>query len=223
MQAVERQGKDLAYLMVYPENYDAQQKYPLVILLHGYGAHMYDLSSLTPTIDPQRFIYACPNGPIEVDFGMGQFGYSWRPPRDASSSIDAGTIEKMVEDFFEEVMTEHQVPKGHALLFGFSQGGGMTYRLGLRQPKLFAGLVVLGSSLPDDVKTNLSSERKLPIFIGHGIYDNIERAQQARASLEERGYPLTYHEYPIGHEITQHILDDLVPWIHSVLTPLPLD
>ena len=52
------------------------------------------------------------------------------------------------------------------------------------------------------------------------MFDNIERAQQAQAFLSAAGYPITYHEYPIGHEITQHVLDDLVPWVHDVLPPL---
>jgi phospholipase/carboxylesterase len=223
MQAIERQGKDLEYLMVYPDEYDGQKAYPIIILLHGYGASMYDLSSLAPAIDRQSYIYACPNGPITVDFGDGQYGYSWRPPRgsDLEETGVGPTIEGMLEGFCEGVMAEHRVAQTKAILLGFSQGGSMTYRLGLRRPDLFAGLIALSCSLSDDVKHSLSAQTtRLPIFIGHGIYDNIERAQQARSSLEDLGYPLAYHEYPIGHEITQHVLDDLIPWVHNVLAPL---
>jgi len=220
MEEIERQGAELSYLMVYPDEYDQSKEYPLVILLHGYGASMYDLASLAPAIHRQGYVYALPNGPIEVEFGPGEYGHSWRPPRGSSSPVDPALIEAMVDRFFDEVMQEHRVPRGRALLLGFSQGGGMTYRCGLRRADLFAGLVALGTGFPEDMKANLPEQRFLPVFIGHGMFDNIERAQQAQAFLSAAGYPITYHEYPIGHEITQHVLDDLVPWVHDVLPPL---
>jgi phospholipase/carboxylesterase len=219
MEAIERQGKDLTYLMVYPDGYKPEQTYPMIILLHGYGANMYDLANLAPGLNQTEYVYACPNGPIIVDFGMGQYGYSWRPPRDGSLDVDPTVIERYLEGFFTDVMSEHGVSPKDAVLLGFSQGGGMTYRLGLTHPELFAGLVVLGIGFPDDMKTNLPEDRSLPIFIGHGQFDNIDRGRSARAFLEESGYAVAYHEYPIGHEISQDVLDDIAPWVRDLLNP----
>ena len=50
-------------------------------------------------------------------------------------------------------------------------------------------------------------------------------AECARSVLRERmpshydaqGYQPLYREYPMGHEITQEVLNDLTPWIHDVL------
>ena len=216
MQALECQGEDLSYLMLHPDDYTSEKSYPLIILLHGYGANMYDLANIVPMIG-QQYIYACPNGPIEVDFGMGQYGYSWRPPRDGTIQIEASTIERALERFFHGVMSDYHIPDGNAILLGFSQGGGMTYRLGLTNSDLFGGLVVLGSGFPDEMKETLPQDRRLPIFIGHGIQDNIERAQMANTFLREAGYSVTYHEYPIGHEITQQVLDDIAPWVRKLV------
>ena len=102
----------------------------------------------------------------------------------------------------------------------------MTYLCGLTRPDLFAGLVALSSTLPDDEKleSHLPMERTQPIFIGHGLKDPIialESAQSTKERLESAGYKPYYREYPIGHEINQEVLDDLVPWIKSVLPPWP--
>jgi len=143
MNAVERQGKTLIYLMIYPDDYDPQKEYPLVVLLHGVGASMHDLANLTPAMDRQGYIYACPNGPIEIDIGgdipgFSMVGYSWAP-RGGATPEDYAQTESLLEGFFAEVMEEHRVPPGGAILLGFSQGCGMTYRCGLPRPELFAG------------------------------------------------------------------------------------
>jgi predicted esterase len=48
---------------------------------------------------------------------------------------------------------------------------------------------------------------------------SIEDAAESRSFLEAEGYSPQYKEYPMGHEISQEVLDDLVPWIRGVLTP----
>ena len=98
----------------------------------------------------------------------------------------------------------------------------MTYRCGLVRPDIFAGLAALSAAIsePEELRQRLPPERNQPIFVAHGIHDDItpvERARQARDFLEGEGYSPDYREYPMRHEISQQVLDDLVPWIHRVL------
>ena len=58
MQARRCQGRTLAYLMVEPDGYTAEVDYPLVVLLHGFGASMDDLAGLCPAIDRGGYLYA---------------------------------------------------------------------------------------------------------------------------------------------------------------------
>ena len=101
----------------------------------------------------------------------------------------------------------------------------MTYRCGLRQPQLFAGLAVLSGTLPDpdQLKDRLPADRSQPIFVAHGTADTvlpIERGRSAREFLEAEGYRPQYREYDMGHEISPEVLADLVPWAAGVLPPL---
>ena len=80
----------------------------------------------------------------------------------------------------------------------------MTYRCGLGRPDLFAGLVALSCSIRDQdgMRERLPEERAQPIFIAHGLRDNIERAQSSRDFLVAEGYAPTYNEYDMAHEIS---------------------
>ena len=221
MQVETLQGQDLTYLTVHPQEYDPNLAYPLIILLHGFGANMHDLAVLSRLIDTTGYVYACPNAPIPVQIGPDMEGFAWTEPgsNDPDQLLD---VERKLNGFFQEVMENYRVAPGRALLLGFSQGGSMTYRCGLGRPDLFTGLVALSCSIrnPDEMRPKLPTERNQPIFIAHGLRDNIERAQSSREFLEAEGYTPTYNEYDMAHEISQEVIRDLVPWIHRVLPPL---
>ena len=139
MEAYEHQGMHLRYMTVHPDDYDPNRKYPLVIMLHGFGANMQDLAGLSPVISSTGYVYAFPNGPESVELAPGFVGYSWtHPDRRRDPEEDAKSREKLL-GFFGEVMEQYGVEPGNAALGGFSQGGRMAYLCGLSRPDLFAG------------------------------------------------------------------------------------
>jgi phospholipase/carboxylesterase len=228
MKAEGHQGKHLTYLTVFPDDYDPELNYPLVIMLHGFGANMQDLAGLAPVMERQGYVYACPNAPIPFEIGPGMVGYGWMPPRGQTTPEDIKKAEILLSGFFDEVFEQMRVTPGQVILLGFSQGGGMTYRCGLGRPEVFAGLVALSASLPDpqELKPKLPAQRNQPIFVAHGRSDpliSMESAQATKKFLEEEGYQLNYHEYDMGHEIPPVVLRDLNPWLAKALPPLRKD
>ncbi len=228
MKTQEHQGKGLTYLNVYPDDYDPSLSYPLVVMLHGFGANMQDLAGLAPAIQREGYVYSCPNAPLPFDLGPGMVGYGWHPPRGAATAEDFQQAENLVNGYFDEVFEQLKATPGQIVLLGFSQGGGMTYRCGLGRPDTFAGLVALSASLPDPevLKLRLPDQRKQPIFIAHGRADQVvsmDTGRVARAFLEGEFYLPDYHEYDMGHEIPPMVLRDLVPWLARVLPPLSRD
>ena len=225
MEIVEGKGESLDYLVVHPDGYDSQKGYPLVVLIHGFGASMRDLAPLSRSIERKGYVYACPNGPVEIPMAPGQVGYAWYPPRGSASEEDILAAEEQFKAFIQEVVEEYHTPPGQIILAGFSQGGAMALRLGLPDPTAFAAVVALSGAIsdPQEMKGTLPTERTQPIFIAHGTLDAmvpVDRARQTRAFLEEEGYAPLYKEYSMGHEISQQLLDDLAPWMHEVMPPL---
>ena len=224
MEATEHQGKALKYLAIHPDGYDPGREYPLIVVLHGFGANMRDLAGLCPAIDTSGYVYICPNAPMPFQIGAGMVGYGWTPPRDGATPEDVTRAMEALGTTVEEVLDAYKIPEGRALLMGFSQGGSMTYRYGLPKPSTFAGLAVLSGGAPDpeELADRLPSERTQPIFIAHGVHDDVVSVGMARRAmkyLEAEGYRPKYTEYPITHEIAQPVMDDLVPWIKGVLPP----
>jgi phospholipase/carboxylesterase len=219
------EGKSLPYILVEPEGYEAGAPYPLVVLLHGFGANMYDLSSLSPGLASRGYLFAFPNAPYAIDLG-GAVGYSWSmgrpgtpPPPEEGSKPD-----ERLAGFLEEVMEQVGAEPGRVLLGGFSQGGGMTLRYGLPRPDVFRGLVVLSGAFRDssELRDGLPPERDQPIFVAHGTYDPmvpVDRGRATKAFLEELGYAPEYHEYDMAHEISEEVIYDLQPWMLKTLAP----
>ena len=143
------EGAGLQYITVVPDEYTPESSYPLVIMLHGFGANMQDLMGLAPAINPTGYVYACPNAPIPFQLGPGQTGFGWMTPRGGGTPEETENSVQLVGDFIDTIFEEFNVKPRQALLLGFSQGGGMTYRCGLSRADKFAGLVALSATLPE--------------------------------------------------------------------------
>jgi phospholipase/carboxylesterase len=219
------EGEALRYLAIEPDGYDPEQRYPLVILLHGFGAQMGDLAGVCSAIDTRAYLYALPNAPVRIQVGPGLVGYGWTsdPFRDSDGELDMAA-DKLAA-FFREVMGRYNVEPGGVVLGGFSQGGVMTYRCGLLDPQTFGGLVALSAMIPDPdtLRTQLPATHSQPVFVAHGTLDTVipvQKGRQARDFLEASGHhPVEYREYEMAHEITQDVLVDLARWLRCVLPP----
>ena len=226
MQAREIEGNSLAYILVEPDDFDENQEYPAVILLHGFGASMRDLVGLAPSIDRSGYLYLFPNAPIRMQFEYGMTGYAWTPSGGQPGGEDAATrAEELLVGFFDEAMERHGITEGGMVMGGFSQGGMMSYRFGLRRPEMFAGLVVLSGRVtsPEILADNLPEHRDQPIFVAHGTQDaviGVAAARESKDFLTAQGYSPQYREYNMAHEISQDVISDLVPWLHNVMPPL---
>jgi phospholipase/carboxylesterase len=224
MQTVASRGSTLEYLTVYPDQYEAGQPYPVIVCLHGFGADMRDLAGLAPAIDPTGYLYICPNAPLTISIGPGYSGRAWYE-RGASASPE--TLERALtglDTLIHEVCAQSLAIPGQVLLLGFSQGGAMTYHYGLPRPEMFAGLVVLSGALrnPNSLLPHLPPTRDQRVFVAHGTEDPmiaVDWSREAVSFLEAQRYQPTYREYPMGHEISFAVLNDLIPWIHATLPP----
>ena len=101
----------------------------------------------------------------------------------------------------------------------------MTYQCGLHQPQVFAGLAGLSAALPEPevLRDRLPADRSQPIFIAHGLNDqlvSLESAIRVRDFLEAEGYKPRYREYPMAHQINPQEIRDLVAWMAEFLPPL---
>jgi phospholipase/carboxylesterase len=218
------EGGALQYVLVTPEGFAADGSWPLVVLLHGFGANMYDLANISPAIDPTGYAYAFPNAPYSLS-GMND-GFSWMlgRPGVVEPAQPGADVDERLDAFMTEVMQETAARPGNIVLGGFSQGAGLTLSYGLLRPEMFRGLVVLSGFFrgADEVRPRLPEKRALPIFLVHGRQDQLiplAQALETKAFLEAEGYEPEYHEYDMPHSVSPDVIGDLVPWLHKTLPP----
>jgi phospholipase/carboxylesterase len=203
--------------------------HPTILALHGWGANALDLLGLAPYIGGGRYLVLCPQGTVQMSLGPGAVGYGWFPstgggPPDLAA---IGTAYEHLQAFLAAALSRYPIDPRKLVLLGFSQGGVMTYRLGLGEPERFAAIVALSTWLPTaflDERPHVEASPHPPLFIQHGTRDelvSVERARQSVQALRPLGMPVTYREYDMGHEINARSLTDLSAWLQErVLAPL---
>jgi phospholipase/carboxylesterase len=217
---------DLLYTAHVPAGDDP---FPTVLALHGRGASAHDLIGLAPVLHAGRALVLCPQGPLAFEIGEGFVGHGWfelsqvRPPTVA----DITRAADQVRAFLDKAAERYPIERRKLVIMGFSQGGVLAYELALRDPSRFAGLVALSSWLPSDLAASIPAQpgsENFPALVIHGTRDSmipVERAQESRKLLTERGFSVGYREYEMEHGIAPEALRDLVGWLESkVLSPI---
>jgi phospholipase/carboxylesterase len=197
---------------------------PTVLALHGHGANAQDLIGLAPHLAGGRALWICPQA--EFPFEPGYYGFTWfrRDPATGQRAADEPerTLE-VVRTFLDEAFARYPVDPARVVLLGFSQGGTLAYRLALAEPKRFAGLAALSTSLAGDQGDGVTPTEgigELPVLVQHGLEDpmiSVERARETLERLRALGMAPEYHEYPMGHAIGQESAADLSRWLERLL------
>jgi phospholipase/carboxylesterase len=195
--------------------------FPTIVALHGWGASAHDLLGLAPILHDGRALVLCPEGPVAVPFGNGQYGHGWFPlvhgaPPDVEG-FKRGA--EALREFLDMARQRYPIDPDKVVVAGFSQGGMMGYELALREPAHFAGLAALSSRLPKELVAllpKLPEQEGFPVLVLHGTRDTmipVDHARESRETLRSFGVTLTYREFEMGHEINPEALRVLLQWL----------
>jgi phospholipase/carboxylesterase len=188
-----------------------------LVLFHGRGADEHDLFPLLDAFDPERrLIGATPRGPLSLPPGGAHWyalgGIGTPEARTFHASYAAAS------EWLDALVAEHGLGFDKVVLGGFSQGGVMTYALGLgeRRPRP-AGLIAMSSFIPTVEGFELDLAPPLPpVAIGHGTLDDVigvEWGRRARALLEGAGADVLYRETPMFHQIDPEFVREIADWL----------
>lgn len=197
--------------------------FPTVLTLHGRGANAFDLLGLAPYLCGGKFLMICPQAPLETPIGPEAVGYAWYPMSNGGApDVEAMlSSQRKLQTFLDECTKSYPIDPKKLVVLGFSQGGVMSYSLALPNPERFAAMAVLSSWLPKELLPRLNVTapvESLPTLVQHGSQDPMIQVDRAHASVEmlrELRVPLTFREYPMGHEISGRSLADLSAWLEE--------
>ncbi|HEU5287038.1 MAG TPA: phospholipase, partial [Candidatus Limnocylindria bacterium] len=114
-------------------------------------------------------------------------------------------------EWLDGFLAEHGLDHGRLVLGGFSQGGVMSYALGLGEgrPRPRA-IVAMSSFIPRVPGWSVDLAPPLPpVAVAHGTYDGVippEWGREARTILEDAGAEVLWRESPMDHTIDPQFL-----------------
>jgi phospholipase/carboxylesterase len=202
-----------------------------VIWLHGLGADGHDFEPIVPELvrpgeRALRFVFPhAPVRPVTINGGMAMRAWYDILGFDRHLAQDETGIRASDALVHKLVQRENArgIPSARIVLAGFSQGGAVTLFSGTRYPEKLAGL--MGLSCYMLLASKLEAERTpanaaTPIFMAHGTYDPVvdpRLGAETRRLLEDAGYKVEWHTYPMPHSVCAEEIADIAAWLRRVL------
>jgi len=202
----EHMGIQLPYRILFPEGFQRDKKYPLVLFLHGAGERGTDnavqlVHGMNDFARPEnRAKYPCivvaPQCPqerrwVEVDWGAASHTMPETP------SVPLGLTIALLD----ALQKEFPVDADRVYVTGLSMGGYGTWDLGQRFPTRFAAIAPICGGGDEQQAPRLKS---LPIWAFHGDQDTAVKPERSRNMIEAikaAGGEPKYTEYPaVGHD-----------------------
>jgi phospholipase/carboxylesterase len=213
--------------LVFGERPAAGEAQGLLILHHGRGADERDLLPLAEVLDPQHRLHVVtPGAPLTLP---GSPGHHWYLVPSVGTP-DRQTFDAAYEQLallHDELWARTGIEPDRTVLGGFSMGTVMSYALGLGPDRPApGGILAFSGFLPtvDGWQADLADRRGLPVFIAHGLRDqviDVRFARRARELLEAGGLRVSYHESDAGHHIDPRGLPSALAWVQEALPSRP--
>jgi predicted peptidase len=197
-------GAELKYRLMKPAEVAPNQKYPLVIFLHGAGERgddnnaqlVHGIKEFAKDENRQKypcFLVApqCPKGATWADFRRGT-GAEVKP--DATQPL------RLTLELIDQLVKDQPIDTDRIYITGLSMGGYGTWHALALRPDFFAAAVpVCGGA---DLKS-ADKIKSVPIWVFHGDKDNavpVARSREMVEALKKAGGEPKYTEYPgVGH------------------------
>jgi phospholipase/carboxylesterase len=200
-----------------------------VIWLHGLGADGHDFVPVVEMLDLPEVRFILPHAPFQkITLNNGYEMRAWYDlyGLNAYDKQDAPGIAQSQTLVTQLIAQENDrgIPSNRIVLAGFSQGGAIALHTSVRHKQLLAGVLALSTYLP--LKANLAAEKLLanqhtPIFMAHGVDDQVITLETARAARDEllaQNFSVDWREYAMPHSVCNAEINDIGEFLVCVLT-----
>ena len=159
----------------------------IIFMLHGYGDSASNFIHIANSLNQTdwKTNYFAISAPFEVpNFSSGRQWFDLYP--NGKYITDAGVSEikiinaeiliavKEIKNIIKQTKDSYKLKYSDCFLFGFSQGGMMTFEFGNYLRERLGGLAILsGRIISTKEEVSNSSLLQTPIFISHGVKDEV--------------------------------------------------
>jgi len=219
----------LKYRALYPENFDATKKYPVVFFLHGrgesgndnekqltHGGKMFLTDSFRKNFPAIVIFPQCAEDSywanVEIEEAGGKRFFTFvkggRPTK--SMALVLGLVNKVEKETYTD--------KSKIYIGGLSMGGMGTFEVLRRKPQTFAAAFAICGG---DNEVNVKKYKNTPLWIFHGGLDDIVSPQFSYSvyrELKKLGHEPKFTIYPKANHNSwdpAFAEPELMPWLFS--------
>jgi predicted esterase len=194
---------------------------PLLIAVHGYGAHKIYMMREARLIAPENFVLASIQGPHQF-FAKSRNGV-YRPTfgwlTDHKSEESVALHHKFILDVIENLVADGTVDGERIFLLGFSQACALNFRFAFTHPQVLKGLIGISGGIPSDLETNpIYAPTEAETLFLYGDNDEFYTNEKFRTFDEKlKEYLPNYHsiKYFAEHVITEEMREDMRQWLKT--------
>ena len=202
----------LYYDLYVPEN--AKANAPLLIAVHGYGAHKRYMMREARAVAPADWVIASVQGPHEHFRQTGdgyRIGFGWLTDHKPAESVSLH--HKFLLDVIEKLSNDGTIDRRRVYLYGFSQACALNFRFAFTHPDAMRGIVGVCGGIPGDLETNaVYKPFEADTFYLYGDDDEFythEKFAAFEQKLRDRLPNFQSKQYAAKHEITEEMREDI--------------
>jgi predicted esterase len=187
---------------------------PLLIAVHGYGAHKRYMMREAQAVAPADFVIASVQGPHQhfrpTENGY-RIGFGWLTEHKPEEYI------RLHHDFLlrviDKLADDGVIDRARVYLYGFSQSCALNFRFAFTHPDAARAIVALCGGIPGDLDTNpiykpFASDT-LYLYGDDDEFYTSEKFAEFEQKLRERLPNFTSKQYRAKHEITEEMREDI--------------
>ncbi len=229
-ESLTKDGQRFPYRILYPENFNQKEKYPLLFVLHGagergndnelqltHGANLFLKDDVRKRFPAIVVFPQCPEesywSNVKIEEEKGNRNFNFREGGDPTKAMI------LLSALIDDLLQKPYVDKQRVYIGGLSMGGMGTFELLSRRPDLFAAaFVICGGGHP---KTVQKYATKIPVWIFHGAKDEVVPLSASEImvkALKEAGANPRFTIYPdADHDSWTPAFaePELLPWLFS--------
>ena len=189
-------GKERPAQVQIPANYTPTERYPVIVVLHGYQANG-EIESLylglNRRVDESQYILVMPDGTPNAN---GVRFWNATPACCAKSAqvddnagVDYSQIDDVtyIRDLIEEATATYSIDTSRISLFGHSNGGFMALRMACESSDIIASVISLAGSTFEEATSCTPATHPVNILALHGDAD--ETVLYEGGTFEGSSYP----------------------------------
>ncbi|MEP6945251.1 MAG: hypothetical protein ABJA02_04985 [Acidobacteriota bacterium] len=203
---------DLYYDLLVPAN--AAAAAPLLIAVHGYGAHKRYMMREARLVAPKDWVIASVQGPHQhfrqTEDGY-RVGFGWLTDNRPEEYVRLH--HKFLLDVIGKLASDGTIDPERVYLYGFSQACALNFRFAFSHPHSARAVVAVCGGIPGDLDTNSKySTPETDVFYLYGNDDEFYTQEQFAEYDRKLAQRLSHYrskQYTAKHEISQEMRADI--------------